>query len=204
MAHERLVVEYNIMITRSFVVFFFFICTSVVGQPFGLKLSDAALALTEQHVVYDATYFSIAYPNGDIPTGKGVCTDVIIRAYRKLGLDLQKEVHDDMKAHFNLYPKKWGLKSTDKNIDHRRVPNLMTFFSRHGKTLKISNKNEDFRPGDIVTWDLGNGVTHIGIVVNKKSGDQNRWMIVHNIGSGQVLADCLFQYVITGHYRYEK
>ncbi|RAW03434.1 DUF1287 domain-containing protein [Pseudochryseolinea flava] len=186
-------------------LFFFIVCsTSVHAQTFTEKLSSEALALIDDDVVYDPSYFSIPYPNGDVPANKGVCTDVVVRAYRKLGIDLQKEVHQDMKAHFNVYPKKWGLKATDKNIDHRRVPNLMTFFSRHGKVLKISKQNGDYSPGDIVTWDLGGGITHIGIVVNKKSSDLQRWLIVHNIGGGQVLADCLFQYTITGHYRYQK
>jgi uncharacterized protein len=181
------------------------LCTlNVQAQTFALKLSDAALALTHRYVVYDAAYFSIPYPNGDVPPDKGVCTDVIIRAYRKLGIDLQQEVHEDMRKHFEQYPKKWGLKTTDKNIDHRRVPNLMTFFSRRGTVLHISNKNDDYQPGDIVTWDLGKGITHIGVVVNKKSSDQQRWMIVHNIGGGQELSDCLFTHQITGHYRYEK
>jgi uncharacterized protein len=168
----------------------------------GEKLSQAALQLTEQHVTYDPAYFSIPYPNGDVPSDKGVCTDVIIRAYRKLGIDLQKEVHEDMKSNFALYPKKWGLKKTDKNIDHRRVPNLMTFFSRFGKTLPNSLQGNDYKPGDIVTWDLGRGITHIGIVVNKKADDGKRFLIVHNIGGGQVLADCLFLFPITGHYRF--
>jgi uncharacterized protein len=127
---------------------------------------------------------------------------VIIRAYRKLGIDLQKEVHEDMKGNFALYPKKWGLKKTDKNIDHRRVPNLMTFFSRFGETLPNSLQSNDYKPGDIVTWDLGRGITHIGIVVNKKSDDGKRLLIVHNIGGGQVLADCLFLFPITEHYRF--
>lgn len=168
----------------------------------GAKLSQAALQLTEQSVKYDPSYFAIGYPNGDVPSDKGVCTDVVIRAYRKLGIDLQKEVHEDMNANFELYPKKWGLKKTDTNIDHRRVPNLMTYFSRHGKTLGKTKAANDYYPGDIVTWDLGGGITHIGIVVDKKSEDQTRFLIVHNIGGGQVLADCLFQFKITGHYRF--
>ena len=129
---------------------------------------------------------------------------MVIRAYRKLGIDLQREVHEDMVAHFSLYPKKWGLKAPDKNIDHRRVPNLMTFFTRYGKTKTISTETKDYRPGDIVCWDLGGGITHIGLVVNNKSADGTRYMIVHNIGGGQVLADCLFDYKIIGHYTYEK
>lgn len=166
------------------------------------KLSLAALELTKEKVVYDPSYFSISYPNGDIPKGKGVCTDVIIRAYRKIGVDLQKEVHEDMKTNFSKYPKLWGLKSTDKNIDHRRVPNLMTYFKRQ-QAEKIINENpKDYLPGDIVAWNLGGAITHIGIVVHKKSLDKKRNLIVHNIGSGQVLEDCLFSYKIIGHYRF--
>ncbi|MEI8202370.1 MAG: DUF1287 domain-containing protein [Bacteroidota bacterium] len=168
------------------------------------KLSDSAIELTKQKVTYDPAYFTIKYPNGDVPTDKGVCTDVLIRAYRKLGIDLQKEVHEDMKSHFDKYPKKWGLKHTDSNIDHRRVPNLMVFFSRHGVVKPISSKAEDYQAGDLVCWNLGGGITHIGIVVNKKSADNKRPLIVHNIGGGQVLADCLFDYKIIGHYQYQK
>ncbi len=171
---------------------------------FSDKLSAAAIELTEQTVSYDPTYFTIAYPNGDVPQGKGVCTDVVIRAYRKLGIDLQKEVHEDMKKNFSLYPKTWGLKGCDKNIDHRRVPNLMVFFKRFGKVKPMSTKAEDYAVGDLVCWNLGGGITHIGIVVNKKSADGKRNLIVHNIGGGQVLADCLFDYKIIGHYSYEK
>jgi uncharacterized protein YijF (DUF1287 family) len=174
------------------------------GQAFTEKLSETALHLTAQNVEYDASYFSIAYPNGDIPSDKGVCTDVVIRAYRNLGTDLQKEVHEDMKANFAVYPKNWGLSGTDKNIDHRRVPNLMVFFSRHGKVKSITNNPDNYLPGDIVCWNLGGGTTHIGLVVNKKSADERRYLIVHNIGGGQVLADCLFDFKIIGHYSYEK
>jgi len=168
-----------------------------------IDLSDGALELTEQNVIYDPSYFSIDYPNGDVPSNKGVCTDVVIRAYRKIGIDLQKEVHEDMKANFSVYPKNWGLTSTDKNIDHRRVPNLMTYFKRQGAEKPISDNPEDYASGDVVCWNLGGGTTHIGIVVDKKSEDENRNLIVHNIGGGQVLADCLFSYTIIGHYRYK-
>ena len=168
----------------------------------GLRLSNAALSLTHQQVSYDPSYFKIAYPNGDIPSDKGVCTDVVIRAYRLIGIDLQKEVHEDMLKHFNLYPNLWGLHHTDTNIDHRRVPNLMKFFERKGTVLPITNNAGDYLPGDIVCWDLGNGQTHIGIVVNKKSNDKIRYLIVHNIGRGQELSDCLFDFKIIGHYRY--
>jgi len=168
------------------------------------KLATSAYALTKNFVIYDPSYYRMPYPGGDVPAHKGVCTDVVIRAYRKLGIDLQKEVHEDMKQHFALYPKNWGLKTTDRNIDHRRVPNLMVFFSRHGKKLENSNKASDYLPGDIVTWDLGKGVTHIGIVSDKKSRDGKRYQIVHNIGFGQRLEDMLFDFEIIGHYRYPK
>ena len=184
---------------------FFLIALSVAAQnDFASRLSTAALELTKDPVEYDGSYFKIAYPNGDVPPGKGVCTDVVIRAYRKLGIDLQKNVHEDMKNNFSLYPKKWGLKTTDRNIDHRRVPNLQTYFTRKGEKLVVSNSPSEYKPGDIVTWDLGGGITHIGIVVNKKSDDGKRNLIVHNIGAGQVMADCLFQFKISGHYRYHK
>lgn len=178
---------------------------TILGQTeFYQQLADSALTLTKQRVVYDPSYYSIDYPMGDIPVGKGVCTDVVIRTYRKLGIDLQKEVHEDMKSNFNLYPDKWGLKHTDKNIDHRRVPNLMTFFKRKGKELSISNRAVDYNPGDIVCWNLGGNITHIGIVSNKKSQDGQRYLIIHNIGGGQVIEDCLFSFEIIGHYRYKK
>jgi uncharacterized protein YijF (DUF1287 family) len=167
-------------------------------------LSMKAIELTENTVEYDPSYFIIQYPNGDVPLNKGVCTDVVIRAYRKMNIDLQKEVHEDMMLNFEKYPKNWGLKHTDKNIDHRRVPNLMTFFSRHGQKKEITLNSEDYIPGDIVCWNLYGGVTHIGIVVNKKSNDEKRNLIVHNIGAGQVIEDCLFNFKIIGHYRYQK
>lgn len=167
------------------------------------KLSRAAIALTNQEVIYDPAYFAIDYPNGDVPADRGVCTDVVIRAYRQLGIDLQKEVHEDMKANFNLYPKIWGLKRTDTNIDHRRVPNLMTFFSRKGTVKPITENPEDYKPGDIVCWNLGGATTHIGLVTGQKSEDGKRPMIVHNIGGGQEIEDCLFLFKIIGHYTYQ-
>jgi uncharacterized protein len=195
------------MKANSFLIFTVFLISGLhtIGQEtFNIRLSDAALDLTKQKVIYDPSYFTISYPNGDIPAGKGVCTDVVIRAYRKLGIDLQKEVHEDMKANFGKYPKKWGLTHTDKNIDHRRVPNLMVFFERKGKVKPKSKISADYKPGDIVCWDLGGGITHIGLVVNKRSTDGLRPLIVHNIDGGQVLADCLFEFKIIGHYVYKK
>lgn len=185
-------------------LFFLTICAVNGQKDFYEKLSGSAIELTKDEVSYDPTYYSIDYPNGDIPKDRGVCTDVIIRAYRKLGIDLQKEVHEDMLHNFDLYPNNWGLTKTDKNIDHRRVPNLMVFFSRFGVMKPISENAEDYQPDDIVCWDLGGGITHIGIVVNKKSEDGKRYLIVHNIGGGQVLADCLFDFKIIGHYKYKK
>ena len=166
-------------------------------------LSVSALKLTEQEVTYDPAYYSIDYPNGDIPSDKGVCTDVIIRAYRLIGIDLQKDIHEDMKANFDKYPKDWGLKKPDKNIDHRRVPNLMTLFERKGTVKPITIKPEDYLPGDLVCWNLGGGILHIGIVVHIKSDYGLRYLIVHNIGAGQVMEDCLFDFNIIGHYRYK-
>ena len=168
------------------------------------RLSDAAIELAKQNVVYDPAYYSIDYPDGDIPPGKGVCTDVVIRTYRKLGIDLQKEVHEDMSQNFDKYPNIWGLSNPDTNIDHRRVPNLMTFFARKGLIKDISLHPDDYIPGDIVTWDLGRGLTHIGIVINKKTNDNKRYLILHNIGNGHEISDCLFSFKITGHYSYKK
>ena len=168
------------------------------------RLSYAALDRLRHRVVYDGRYIPIAYPNGDVPANKGVCTDVVIRAYRKLQIDLQKEVHEDMTKNFKLYPKIWGLKTTDRNIDHRRVPNLQVFFSRKGQSLGVSNEAQNYKTGDLVTWMINGKMAHIGIVTHLKSADGKRPKIVHNVGAGQVLEDCLFSYPITGHYRYVK
>lgn len=169
---------------------------------FYTQLALAAETLTLQEVTYDPSYRKIAYPNGDVPANTGVCTDVVIRAYRLVGIDLQKEVHEDMVDNFDAYPKNWGAKHTDKNIDHRRVPNLMTFFKRKGATCPISSKPSDYKPGDVVCWNLGSGILHIGIVSTKKSSANETYLVVHNIGAGQVLEDCLFTYPIIGHYRF--
>ncbi len=191
---------------KYFTVLIIILCVFVskAQNQFAQKLSNAALSLTKDKVTYDPAYFVINYPNGDVPADKGVCTDVVIRAYRKLGIDLQKEVHEDMVKNFSKYPKTWGLKKPDTNIDHRRVPNLRVFFARFGKSKSIETKPELYVPGDIVTWILPGNLTHIGIVVNKKSADGKRYLIVHNIGAGQVIEDCLFKFTITGHYQYQK
>jgi len=195
------------MMSKKIVLFFIFLF--IVDQSFSqsvtaLKLSDAALALTKQKVIYDPAYFSMPYPNGDVPANKGVCTDVVIRAYRTgLNIDLQKDVHEDMKPNFRLYPKDWGRKTTDRNIDHRRVYNLMVFFKRKGTVKSMTTNAADYKPGDIVCWNLSGNISHIGVVVNRKSADGKRFLIVHNIGAGQVMEDVLFSWKIIGHYTYK-
>lgn len=173
-------------------------------KTFEEKLSDAAISIIDASVIYTPSYISIKYPNGDVPAKTGVCTDVVIRTYRKLGIDLQKEVHEDMKTNFSKYPKTWGLKSTDTNIDHRRVPNLETFFTRKGQKLTVTQNANDYKTGEIITWMINGKLPHIGIITNKKSKDGKRPLIVHNVGGGQVLEDCLFSYEIVGHFKYWK
>src|SRR5215510_4071016 len=169
-------------------------------QDFLNRLSAAAMERTQHTVRYDPGYVAMSYPNGDVPPDAGVCSDEIIRAYRALSIDLQKEVHEDMKKHFAAYPK--GSRTLDRNIDHRRVANLMVFFSHKGESLRVSKQAKDYLPGDLVTWDLGNGLNHIGIVVDQKSPVSGRHLIVHNIGAGPKMEDVLFSWKITGHYRY--
>lgn len=174
-------------------------------NPFSRKLSNAALQRLQSRITYDGKYVKIAYPWGDVPANIGVCTDVVIRSYRKLGIDLQQEVHKDMRAAFNSYPnpRKWGLSRPDTNIDHRRVYNLRKFFQRQGAALPITRNPRDYKPGDLVTWMVGPDLPHIGIVVDKRSpADPNRLMIVHNIAHGPQMEDILFKFPITGHYRY--
>ena len=190
---------------KTTLLLYFLIATQInFAQDFFQQISACAVEIIDDTIIYDPAYFSIKYPNGDIPDGKGVCTDVVIRTYRKMGIDLQKEVHEDMKQNFNSYPKTWGLKRTDTNIDHRRVPNLMTFFKRHNAQKNITTNANDYQPGDIVCWNLGGAITHIGIVTSQKTEDKQRYLIVHNIGGGQVAEDVLFAYTIIGHYRYKK
>ncbi len=189
-------------IIRNILLIIFLSFTFTAFSQFKILLADSALTLTTQFVTYDPSYYKLDYPNGDVPANVGVCTDVVIRAYRKLGIDLQKEVHLDMKANFSEYPKIWGLKYPDKNIDHRRVPNLMVFFAKFGRKLPLSKMASDYMPGEIVCWNLGGGITHIGVISNIKSSDGKRYLIVHNIGGGQQLEDCLFDFKIIGHYEY--
>jgi len=168
------------------------------------KLVRAAMERTTHRVTYDGRYRRIGYPGGDVPDHIGVCTDLVIRAYRKLGIDLQKRVHEDMKAHFDQYPSRriWGMAGPDANIDHRRVPNLQVFFKRHGKVIPVSDDPADFKAGDLVTWMLPGSLPHIGIVTDRMDPGSGHPMIVHNIGAGPKLEDMLFRYPITGHYRY--
>jgi uncharacterized protein len=151
---------------------------------------------------YDPSYQKLAYPNGDVPLNRGVCTDVVVRAYRGVGIDLQRLVHEDMKANWKLYPKLWQLKKPDPNIDHRRVPNLQVYFKRFGSSLKPTENAGDYLPGDLVTWRLPSGVPHIGIVSDQKSWWSGNPKIIHNIGLGTQLDDMLFMFTITGHYRF--
>ncbi|HEY1271008.1 MAG TPA: DUF1287 domain-containing protein [Terriglobales bacterium] len=172
-------------------------------EKFLHKLNEAAIERTQHSVRYVPDYVRIPYPGGDVPADTGVCTDEVIRAYRVLGVDLQKDLHEDIVQNFAAYPnqRRWRLVRPDSNIDHRRVPNLMIFFQRKGEVLPVTRRAEDYSPGDLVTWDLGRGIPHIGIVVSRKS-PSGRNMVVHNIGQGPKLEDVLFDWQITGHYRY--
>jgi uncharacterized protein YijF (DUF1287 family) len=179
------------------------------ARPVLERFVAAAVERTHHIVRYDGSYVRIPYPGGDVPASTGVCTDEVIRAYRAVGIDLQKEVHIDMLNDPSAYPRRWpsashasGPASTDTNIDHRRVPNLMVFFRRHGDALPLSADAGDYHPGDIVTWNLGGGITHIGMVVDQKSPRSGRYLVVHNIGRGPQMEDVLFDWKIIGHYRY--
>nr|WP_232054945.1 DUF1287 domain-containing protein [Leminorella richardii] len=166
-----------------------------------LALGRSAEGQIGKTLYYDPAYVSLSYPNGDVPEDRGVCSDVVIRALRQQGADLQQLVHKDMKANFSSYPKRWGLKKPDPNIDHRRVPNLETYFNRHKMSRPISQNSADYLPGDIVSWRLDNGLPHIGIVTDRYTSD-GRPLVVHNIGSGARAEDILFSWTIEGHYRY--
>ncbi len=179
--------------------------TQVHAAPpptFQERFIAAAHERTQHSVAYDGRYLRLDYPGGDVPDTLGVCTDVIIRAYRAVGIDLQEAVHEDMREHFAAYPKIWGLSRPDPNIDHRRVPNLRTFFTRTGLSLPPSNDPDDYLPGDLVTWSINNTLPHIGIIVERRSRDRKRPLIVHNVGRGPKLEDVLFAYPVTGHYRF--
>jgi uncharacterized protein YijF (DUF1287 family) len=170
------------------------------ASPKAHKLAEAAMSQVGRTVSYDPAYVQLAYPGGDVPIAKGVCTDVLVRAFRSVGLDLQVAVHEDMSRHFSAYPQKWGLPKPDPNIDHRRVPNLQTYFKRQGKAVRVTASGADYWPGDVVTWTVA-GLPHTGIVSTQRSADGQRFCIAHNIGAGTQIEDMLFGYKITGHYR---
>ena len=177
---------------------------NVQASSFDDDIVNALNHRTTQQVTYDGAYHRLEYPGGDVPDNIGVCTDVIIRSYRQLGIDLQKLVHEDMQANFRAYPSKriWGLTKPDKNIDHRRVPNLQVYFELHAQVLTKSLNAADYKTGDIVTWMLPGNLPHIGMVVNQIAQDSGHPLIVHNIGRGPEMSDMLFAYTITGHYRF--
>lgn len=165
------------------------------------KVVDSAIKQTEQTFEYDPAYAKLAYPNGDVPLERGVCADVIVRAFRNAGVDLQKEIHEDMTRHFAAYPAKWGARKPDSNIDHRRVPNLMTLFERMSKSVPITRKSGDYAPGDVVAWELDNHLLHIGLVTDAVARETQNYLIVHNIGAGAKIEDVLMSWKIIGHYR---
>ncbi|MFZ5638170.1 MAG: DUF1287 domain-containing protein [Pseudomonadota bacterium] len=173
---------------------------STAPAPTSPPLVAAARSQIGVTVVYDPAYVVLPYPGGDVPKDRGVCTDVVIRALRTQGLDLQHVVHEDMRGNFAKYPQKWGLRGPDRNIDHRRVPNLQTYFARNGWSLTPSREAADYRAGDLVTWMLPGNLPHIGIVSDRRSYSGTP-LILHNIGNGTREDDILFAYAITGHYR---
>ncbi len=173
-----------------------------LAAPSGKDVVEAARAQVGVTTSYDPSYKSLKYPGGDVPMKTGVCTDVVVRTFRKFGHDLQKRVHEDMKSNFKKYPQNWGLKRPDKNIDHRRVPNLMCYFKRQGFQLKVTDVAKNYQAGDLVVWDLGGGVLHIGVVSDTETVDGIP-MIIHNVGSGAKEESLLFDYKIIGHYRYQ-
>lgn len=175
---------------------------TVEVSPTVARVVESALEQTRVTTSYDQSYVRMDYPGGDVPAHTGACTDVIIRAFRAVGIDLQKEVHEDMRRNFRAYPQRWGLRRPDTNIDHRRVPNLMTWFRREGKEVPTTTDAGSYLPGDVVAWDLGGGVTHIGLVTAERGAGSDRFLIVHNIGAGAQLEDVLFAWEIIGHYRY--
>lgn len=188
--------------TPLFILSIVSLCGTAMAKMSSEVIVEAARERTYADVRYDPKYVSLSYPGGDVSPDTGVCTDVIIRTYRNaFGFDFQKAVHEDMRASFEAYPKIWGLKRPDKNIDHRRVPNLEMYLKRRGASVAITDKAEDYWPGDIVSWRLGGRLPHIGIVSDRKS----KWgtpLIIHNVGAGPVEDDLLFNTDIHGHFRY--
>lgn len=168
----------------------------------GDRLAAVAISHSYENVTYDSSYYAIEFPGGDVPANKGKAEDVIIRCYRRLGIDLQKEVNEDMSANFGLYPTLFNATAPDPNIDHRRVQNLHRFFSRHGESLSNSRNSSHYEAGDIVIWSLSSGKIHIGVVVPSPNGKNTEPWIVHNNGEGVKWESGLFDYTIVGHFRY--
>lgn len=174
---------------------------SASANPNISKVVDSAIEQTQYTFNYDASYVKLDYPGGDVPRDRGVCADVIVRAFRGAGVDLQKEVHEDMAKHFGAYPDRWGARNPDTNIDHRRVPNLMTFFERLGKSVPITKRAADYLPGDVVAWELDNHLLHIGLVSDAVAARAQAYLVVHNIGAGAKIEDVVLSWKIIGHYR---
>ena len=204
MTSDNILIFKQILLALILYSAFFAHADTLASDDMSHALVNAAKNRTLQTVLYNGAYFKIDYPGGDVPQYLGVCTDVVIRSYRKVGIDLQKKVHEDMMENFKHYPSKriWGLNKPDANIDHRRVPNLQAFFTRHGKSLSVSDKPGDYLPGDLVTWMLPGNLPHIGIVIDQFAANSPIPLIAHNIGIGPKIENVLFQYPITGHYRY--
>jgi uncharacterized protein YijF (DUF1287 family) len=179
-----------------------FLAQTATAEQNGFGIVEGAKKQLQRTIYYDPAYFQIKYPGGDLPIERGVCTDVVIRALRFLQVDLQVLVHEDMSRNFSTYPKNWGLKGTDTNIDHRRVPNLMTFFKRRKMELPVTREAKDYIPGDFVVWRLPHGLLHIGIVSDSTGWLGGPHLIIHNIGEGAREEDILFDYDIAGHFRY--
>ncbi|HUP62978.1 MAG TPA: DUF1287 domain-containing protein [Thermoanaerobaculia bacterium] len=194
MQNEEILTSAFCLLPSAFCLHLLLAFAAFAETPLQLFLSGARSQVGKT-LHYDPSYRKLPYPNGDVPIERGVCTDVVIRAFRRAGVDLQVLVHEDMKRNFSKYPRNWGLRAPDRNIDHRRVPNLATFFKRKGLAVR-----GDYKPGDIVTWRLASGVPHIGIVSDVRAG--NRYLMLHNIGAGAQIEDVLYAYEVTGHYRW--
>ena len=179
--------------------FIFALLPGFQSEDYHRRIAQAASEQVGVTTIYAPGYSRLQYPGGDIPREQGVCTDIIIRAFRTIGVDLQKEVHEDMAGHFKEYPNFWNMKKPDLNIDHRRVPNLMKFFERRGKALQLDSK---CKPGDIIAWQLAHGLFHIGILSNEIVPGTNRYYMIHNIGAGAQKEDVLYDFKIIGHYRW--
>jgi uncharacterized protein YijF (DUF1287 family) len=187
----------TVAMVRWWIAAFLLIVSPAEADP-ALDLVAAARAQVGRTLIYDARYEKLAYPMGDVPIERGVCTDVVIRAFRGQDIDLQRLVHEDMRKHFQAYPQSWGLKRPDANIDHRRVPNLATYFKRQGMALAPG----DYRAGDIVTWMLPGNLPHIGLVSDRVDPASGRPLVIHNIGAGAQEEDMLAAYPITGYFRW--